>query len=277
VLWVLWKHFDRFGDVEFIKPLYRSLIRSIGDFLSAHRDPKTGLPIPSYDLWEERHGILGWTVAATWAGLDAAAHFTEAFGEVELSQYYRQAADEIKAGTDAHLWQPELNRFVRMTNPTANGKWEIDSTIDASLVGLWQFGMYAVDDPRIVATMEAIRQRLWVKSNVGGVARYENDQYHQVSQDIANIPGNPWFICTLWLAEWYAVTAGTKEELKKSLDLIHWVVGHALPSGVLAEQVNPFTDEPLSVSPLTWSHAAFVATVHAYLAAQARLQLRSSA
>jgi GH15 family glucan-1,4-alpha-glucosidase len=60
--------------------------------------------------------------------------------------------------------------------------------------------MYAPDDPRIVATMHNLRERLWVKSNVGGVARYENDSYHQVSQDIANVPGNPWFVCTLWLA-----------------------------------------------------------------------------
>ncbi len=272
VLWVLWKHFERFGDVEFIKPLYRTLIRSMGDFLFLHRDAQTGLPIPSYDLWEERHGILSWTVAATWAGLDAAARFTESFGDDELARRYRQAAEEIKAGADAQLWRPDLKRFVRMINPTADGKYEFDPVIDSSLAGLWQFGMYAPDDPRIVQTMEAIRGRLWVRTNVGGVARYENDQYHQVSQDIQNVPGNPWFICTLWLSEWYAATARTKDDLQKSLDLIHWVVDHALPSGILAEQVNPFTDEPLSVSPLTWSHAAFVATVRAYLNARSRLQ-----
>jgi hypothetical protein len=38
-----------------------------------------------------------------------------------------------------------------------------------------------------------------------------------------------------------------------------------LPSGVLAEQVHPYTNQPLSVSPLTWSHAAFVTTVLEYL------------
>ena len=46
---------------------------------------------------------------------------------------------------------------------------------------------------------------------------------------------------------------------------------HALPSGVLAEQVNPYSDAPLSVSPLTWSHASFVSTVHDYVQAQLRL------
>ena len=35
----------------------------------------------------------------------------------------------------------------------------------------------------------------------------------------------------------------------------------SLPSGVLAEQVHPYPGEPLSVSPLTWSHATFVAAV----------------
>ena len=43
-------------------------------------------------------------------------------------------------------------------------------------------------------------------------------------------------------------------------------VRHALPSGVMAEQVHPLSGEPLSVSPLTWSHATFVAAVNDYLA-----------
>ncbi len=29
--------------------------------------------------------------------------------------------------------------------------------------------------------MNAIRQRLWVKTEVGGILRYENDHYQQVS------------------------------------------------------------------------------------------------
>ncbi len=33
----------------------------------------------------------------------------------------------------------------------------------------------------------------------------------------------------------------------------------------MAEQIHPITGEPLSVSPLTWSHAAFVSRVERYL------------
>ena len=38
-----------------------------------------------------------------------------------------------------------------------------------------------------------------------------------------------------------------------------------LPSGVLAERVHPYTNAPMSVAPLTWSHATYVATIQAYL------------
>lgn len=83
----------------------------------------------------------------------------------------------------------------------------MDPTIDTSLSGLWYFGMLAPDDPRILATMQAVRDWLWVKTDLGGIVRYENDHYHLVSQDIANVPGNPWFICALWLAQWVIATA----------------------------------------------------------------------
>ena len=97
------------------------------------------------------------------------------------------------------------------------------------------------------------------------MARYEDDRYHQVSQDVKNVPGNPWFICTLWLAEYEIALARNEDEMTGALELFEWVMAHALDSGVLAEQVNPFTDEPLSVSPLTWSHAQYVAAVMKYL------------
>jgi GH15 family glucan-1,4-alpha-glucosidase len=46
---------------------------------------------------------------------------------------------------------------------------------------------------------------------------------------------------------------------------LEWVAQHGLRSGVLAEQVDPYTDAPLSVSPLTWSHAEVLMTVHDYV------------
>jgi GH15 family glucan-1,4-alpha-glucosidase len=237
-----------------------------------YRHVETGLPKTSYDLWEERRGVLAFTVSAVWAGLTAASRFAQAFGETDVSERYRTAADQMKAGVEKVLYRPELNRFVRMANQKPDKTWTFDHTLDASLYGLWYFGMFPADDLRIVATMNTIKDRLWVKTAVGGLARYENDYYHQQSQDIGNVPGNPWFICTLWLAQWIIASARTRAELREAVTHLEWCAQHGLPSGVLAEQVHPYTHAPLSVSPLTWSHATVVMTVQEYRAKWRSLQ-----
>jgi len=200
-----------------------------------------------------------------WAGLQAAAKFTDTFGETELSAKYRQAAAEIRDATVKYLYDPELGRFLRMIVFGEDGTITRDTVLDSSMWALFKFGMFEPDDPMIQRTMGAIEDRLTVKTSVGGMARYENDYYHQVSQDIERVPGNPWFICTLWKAQWRIASATSLGDLKPAVEILQWVVQHGLRSGVLAEQVDPYTDAPLSVSPLTWSHAEVLITVHAYV------------
>ncbi len=273
VLWALWRHFQRFRDIEFIKPLYRGLITRAADWLVAYRDEQSGLPFASWDLWEERYGVSAWTAGAVWAGLQAAANFADSFGEGERAKTYRQAAVGVRAGAEAHLWQADLGRFARMIHREGDdAKWQVDSILDASMIGLWYFGLFPVDDPRITQTMQAVQERLWVKTDVGGVARYEYDTYHQVSQDTAHVPGNPWFICTLWLAQWQIAIAQSLDDLEPARGILDWVVAHTLPSGVMAEQVHPYSNEPLSVSPLTWSHATLVTVVREYVERWAELR-----
>lgn len=277
VLWALWAHFQEFRDVEFISDLYRPLLIAAADFLCAFREPRTGLPAPSYDLWEERHGITSFTTAAVVAGLEAASRMVGAFGDRELSVKYRNEASTIRAAAVEHLFDAERGHFSRMIRVRADGSIERDSTLDASMFALHQFGLLPPDDPLLVSTMDALERRLWCRTMVGGMARYENDYYHQVRQDIDNVAGNPWFICTLWLADWKATRATTLAELDEALRLLLWVTDHALPSGTLAEQVHPDRGDPLSVSPLTWSHAAFVESVEHYLSRHATLAAASPA
>jgi glucoamylase len=269
VLWALWRHFEQWKDIEFIKPLYRSLICRSGQFLVSYRDPASGLPRPSYDLWEERWGVTSFTAATVWAGLMAASRFALAFGETAQSRRYADVATQMKTGMEAVLYQPRLKRFVRQVRPkgdSAMSGWDVDETLDASLYGLWYFGVFAADDERIASTMQAVRERLWIKTPVGGLARYENDYYQQQSTEITRVPGNPWFVCTLWLAQWMIATARSREDLKSAVMIFEWCAHHGLPSGILAEQVHPYTHAPLSVSPLTWSHATFISAIQEYLA-----------
>ena len=262
VIWALWIHYQKFRDVEFIKSLYRPLIIQAADFMMNYRNLQSGLPLPSYDLWEERQGVLTFTVATVYGGLEAAANFAAMFGEKDLETEYRSGALSIRDAMDKHLWLEEEGRFARMINFNPDGSVEIDKTIDASVYAIFAFGAYPATDEKVERTMKQVIEKLWCNTDCGGLARYENDPYYRQNGDV---PGNPWFVTTLWLAQYYIAIASSAKDLEEPLRILEWCADHALPSGVLAEQVHPFTHEPLSVSPLTWSHATFIATVQMYL------------
>ena len=260
-LWALWHHFDKFHDVEFIRPLYRSMIKPAAAFMTAYVDDN-GLPKPSYDLWEERRGVHAWTVAATWAGLMAAARFFAAFGDTDDAAATSAAAERMRAAAGRAFWHDGERRFVRSVVAGASG-YTPDLTVDASVCGLFLFGMLAADDERVESTVRHLRDRLTVPTPIGGLARYENDEYQRTTPR-SDIPGNPWFVSTLWLAQWQVAAARTANDLAPALDLLRWAAARALPSGILSEQVDPITGAPLSVSPLTWSHGAVIQAVVDY-------------
>ena len=265
VLWALWQHHRHHRSLEFAAELYASLVMPAADWMAAYVDPATGLPCPSWDLWEERWGVHAFTVGAVWGGLDAARRFAELFGDRAAASRYAAAAASLRDASDRLLYRPDLGRFARRLTLGDGGSVVADPVVDSALHGLPRFGMYDPGDSRVVATMEAVRDRLWCRSEQGGVARYEDDRYFQVDRDIDRVPGNPWFISTLWLGQWQIATARTAADLASPRALLDWVVAHRLPGGLLSEQVDPHTGAPLSVSPLTWSHAELMVTVDAYL------------
>ena len=79
------------------------------------------------------------------------------------------------------------------------------------------------------------------------------------------MPTLPWFVCTLWLAQWQIRRATSLSDLDEPAQLLGWVAARSLASGVLAEQVHPIDGHPLSVSPLTWSHGTFIQAIMDYL------------
>lgn len=269
VLNALWRHYEMYRDLEFLRPLYDTLVRAGGTFLMNYREPNTGLPAPSYDLWEERRGIHLFTVAAVWAGLTGAAKFAELMGDLELCRSFHSAADEIKSATVRHFCCEEAGRFVRSIEVQDDGTIVRDSVVDSSIAGAFLFGMFPATDSMVAKSMCKVREKLWCNSSIGGLARYEDDCYAREhigaeAHDAGCVPGNPWFVCTMWLALHYIESAQTASELEPALELLNWAQGRALPSGILAEQVHPFTGEPLNVSPLTWSHSSVVTAIIRY-------------
>lgn len=110
-----------------------------------------------------------------------------------------------------------------------------------------------------------VEERLTVRTDVGGLARYERDWFLHVTEDYERVPGNPWIICTLWLGQYRIAAAQTLGQLRSVVETLGWVARQARPSGVLPEQLHPFGERPISVCPLSWSHAELIITVMDYL------------
>ncbi len=261
-LMALWRDFVHHQEIDFSQSVYDTLIRPAAAFLARYIDTAMELPKPSYDLWEERYGIFTFTSCAVYGGLIAAANFFRLYGNDYLSERYQKTAQMIKRGILSHLYDPEQKIFARGLI-RENGLWVLDKTVDSSVFALWAFDVLAPDDERVIRTMQMVESILSVNTAVGGIGRYEGDSYFRSGGEDA--PINPWFITTLWMADWKIAKAQTLSDLQAPRQTLLWVADHALPSGLLPEQLDPLTGDPLSVSPLTWSHSALAATVMRYI------------
>ena len=258
VVYALWKYFEKGGNLEFVTKVYDRLVVKASDFMMNYRESDTLLPKPTFDEWEEKVGVFTSTVASVCAALDAAAKFAKVFYDSNRQDVLGQASAEIKQAMIKHLYDPQLGRFIK--GILANG--EKDKTLDSSVSTVFVYGVLDPKDRMVKNTMEALARELSVKTEVGGLARYKNDQYRRVSQET---PGNPWFISTLRLARWHVAAASSFDQLAPALDILKWAAKNALSSGALAEQLDPYSGKPVSATPLLWSHAEYVLTVCDYV------------
>jgi GH15 family glucan-1,4-alpha-glucosidase len=262
VLDALWKHYLQHGNKEYLQNLFQPFVRRAAGFIAGFIDDKTGLPKESYDIWEEKLGIYTFTAATVYAGLRAAANFEKEFGSQKEKERYLKIAQRLQKSILKYLYDPEKKYFIKGVFYEGN-RLVPDPTIDASSsYGIFEYGVLDCDDERVKNSFELFKAKLRCNTKVGGYARYLNDHYHQVSKEI---PGNPWFITILWLAEYYIKKAKNRKDLEPAIEIFEWVVNNSLETGILAEQINPYTSEPLSVAPLTWSHAGFVIAIDKYL------------
>jgi len=269
VLVALFEYYQKTKDIEFIEGHYNLVIKRMATFLADFTDPVTGLPKPSYDLWEEKHGVSTFTSASVYAGLVAGAKFAKLFEKENDEKAFSDAAEKMKASILSHLYDEKLQMFSKLLN-TKNGEYIYDTTIDMSSVyAVYTYGLLPIDDDRITRSIETIEEKLRIHTGIDGVPRYEKDRYYMQVDDVPN----PWYITTLWLAQYYAQTAKNGEDLERVRFWLNWVVTHSPLSGVLSEQLHPYTGEQLSATPLTWSHAEYVRTVIYYHQALERLGL----
>ncbi len=122
------------------------------------------------------------------------------------------------------------------------------------------FGLFDLDSSHVKTAVATLVASLRPPGSLG-IVRYERDDYNNRRPGSL---GNPWFVTTLWLAQYYLET----NQLPLAQAILDWVHEHMLDSGALAEQLDPTTNEFISVAPLAWSQAEFMSTLLDLLSGQ---------
>ncbi len=245
-------------DSALIRDFYHALIRPMADFLAENIDKTTGLPKPSYDLWEESFATFTYTTAVTFGALKAVADMAQSVGDDENAVKWQLAANDIQEAAQKHLYNDERKVFYKSVS-VVDGKLSQDPTIDTSAVfGSFMFGLFGPDSDEVVSSVKTASEVFNTSDEMPGLPRYENDPYRRTSESVT---GNWWHICTLWQAQYYVANGNDA----KALNILDWVQRHAFSTGMLSEQVNPVDDKKVSPAPLTWSHAEYASTLLDYL------------
>lgn len=253
VVYMMGEYFKHSRDLDFVNSYYETFITPSADFMCSFIDEATGLPHASYDLWEQKFSTSTYTVSTVIAGLETASRLAAATDHPDDSLRWQEVADRIRSNLHV-LYHPD-GYFRKGFLLQENGDLQFDDTIDISnLYGPYMFAGLSPHDPMLVSTLKHVEATLLNTSPIGGVIRFPGDGYFLAKQQYA---GNPWIVCSLWLAQIY-VSLGRNEEAEA---LLQWSQARALESGMLSEQFDPETGYAIGVTPLVWSHAEYINTV----------------
>jgi len=254
VLFVFVQFYQLSKDSSLIKEFYHSMIRPMADWMSEFVDPISGLPKPSYDLWEQTFSTSTYTTAVTYAALIAASELAIVAGEEANAVKWRTAAEDIQTAAHKHLFNKERQVFYRGIN-VVKGEIQYDAVLDvSSTYSAFLFGLFDANSPEIQASIATIQTKFNTTPDNPGLPRSEDDDYRRTKQGIA---GNYWYITTLWHAQ-YLIEKDNNED---ALKILNWIKSHAMPTGMLSEQIDPVDGAFISPAPLTWSHAEYVSTL----------------
>jgi GH15 family glucan-1,4-alpha-glucosidase len=254
VIYMLGEYLSYSKDKDFILNLYSTLIQPACNFMVSFVDESTKLPHASYDLWEEKFLTNTYTVMVVYQALLIGSDLAETFEYPDDAIAWRDAAERIVENASG-LFNEELHSYRKGYLLKEDNTTEYDDTLDVStMYGAMMFGGESFDLSKLEATVSRVESVLLDQAPIGGSPRYEHDHYFE-SQPA--FQGNPWIVTTLWIAQYYIRV----HNFERAAYYVNWSIVHALPSGVLSEQLNPNDGSPKSVAPLVWSHAELVNTI----------------
>lgn len=256
VVFVLAQFYTKQKDPRILRDFYSSMVKPMASWMAEYIDESTGLPRPSYDLWEEKFLTSTFSVATVYAALKAGAYLAEESRDVSNAVKWRSVAEDVRQAAQKYLFNSERGCFYKGLLAKPNGDIIYDATIDASSIyGAFMFELFEIDSEEMKKSVSSFYSAFpTAEHGIVAFPRYENDAYHRVDP---TTKGNWWFITTLWMAQ-YAMATGDQD---LATSVLAWVNGISTETNIMAEQISPVDHSLISPSPLTWSHAEYLSTL----------------
>ena len=212
--------------------LWPILKRQVEAAVAAWRDPDRG-------IWEVRGEPKHFTSSKVmcWVAADRGAKLARMRGEDVLAEQWQAVADEIHTDMCAH----GVDRRGVFTQ-----HYDTDG-LDASLLLMPLLGFLSPEDPRVVATVNAIADELSID---GLVLRY---QVKATDDGLSGEEGS-FTICSFWLVS-ALVEIG---EIARARQLCEKLLSLASPLGLYAEEIDPHSGRHLGNFPQAFTHLALI-------------------
>jgi GH15 family glucan-1,4-alpha-glucosidase len=199
-------------------------------------------------IWEVRGGRQHFLFSKLlmWLAVDLGIRLIERHdGASAVPSHWPGARDEMRRRIETEGVDPARGAFTQAFGSTA---------LDASALQIPNVGFLPADDPRVLATIEAIDREL----NVGGhIYRYRADD------GLAGDEGT-FVFCTLWMVIALARTG----QATRARERFEMVLSHASDLGLLAEEIDPRSGALLGNYPQAFSHVGVISAALAIQAAE---------
>ncbi|MBB6599977.1 glycoside hydrolase family 15 protein [Luteimonas sp. MC1825] len=192
---------------------------------------------PDAGIWEfrGRAEVHTYSSVMCWAACDRLARIAAHLGLAPRAECWRTRADAMHAAIIERAWDAELGHFVESAE---------SRRLDASLLLLAELGFVAADDPRFVATVDAIGVHL----------RRGDGLYRYIAPDDFGHPETSFTICSFWYIEALAAIGRTDEARRQFEQLL----ARRNPLGLLSEDMAFEDGEAWGNFPQTYSHVGVV-------------------
>jgi GH15 family glucan-1,4-alpha-glucosidase len=197
--------------------------------------------LPDRGIWEVRgepqHFL--YSKVMCWVALDRAIKLAGKLNAADRVDEWRATKAQIWRTVIRDGWSESAGAYTQSFGSEA---------LDASVLIMPLVRFLAADDPRMLATIDAIAQRLTDEN--GLVYRYRTDDG---ADGLTGTEGT-FLLCTFWLAQSLAM-AGRLEEARAAFAR---AAGYANDVGLLAEEVDTATGELMGNFPQAFSHIGLV-------------------